>query len=263
MPYSRITEQDNSDTGRVFCFRAASLSFHFLPTALTAKGRPVGGAITLGSRNISKTYTSHDRKIHVSHIKHIYSVLVQKGVPNVDRLVASHEDHPRHGSIIFLQPRGVERQPRFVSEIIEAAICVLQALVVRLMTLAMRFGALTKVGQVMHAEPALFHRDIRWPNVLWSSQNKTWFLIDFDDASMAPTRAAPHLRRDSHHPGVFKDGHGAEVDIWAVGMLISNAAIGAVDSLWELSSIAEDMREGEMTAEQALIRLQSVKTSAK
>ena len=64
----------------------------------------------------------------------------------------------------------------------------------------------------MHADPALFHRDIRWPNVLRSTQNRSWFLIDFDDASMAPTFAATHLSRDNHHPGVFQDGHGAEVD---------------------------------------------------
>jgi hypothetical protein len=78
----------------------------------------------------------------------------------------------------------------------------------------------------MHAEPALFHRDIRWPNVLWNSRNQTWFLMDFDDASMAPTRAAPHLSHDIHHPGMFQDGHGAEVDIWAVGRLILDGTSG-------------------------------------
>jgi hypothetical protein len=30
---------------------------------------------------------------------------------------------------------------------------------------------------------------------------------------MTPTRAATHLSRKNHHPGVFRDGHGAEVDI--------------------------------------------------
>jgi hypothetical protein len=49
------------------------------------------------------------------HIQNVYSMLVQKGVPNVDRLVMSHEDHPKHGSTIFLQPTDEERQPRLAS----------------------------------------------------------------------------------------------------------------------------------------------------
>ena len=76
----------------------------------------------------------------------------------------------------------------------------------------------------MHADPAIFHRDIHWPNVLWNPQHQNYFLIDFDDASMAPTHAAMHLGHDNHHPDVFLDGHGAEVDIWGVGKLILDAA---------------------------------------
>jgi hypothetical protein len=110
----------------------------------------------------------------------------------------------------------------------------------------------------MHAEPALFHRDIRWPNVLWSTQNKNWFLIDFDDASMGPMRAATHLSHRIHHPGVFQDGHGAEVDIWAVGRLILDAAEWVVDASEALRSVGRNMVEGPMTAEQALICLRNL-----
>ena len=60
-------------------------------------------------------------------------MLVQKGVPNVDCLVASHEDHSRYGSMVVLQPRGMERRPRLASEVVEAVRCVLQALLVRFM----------------------------------------------------------------------------------------------------------------------------------
>ena len=110
----------------------------------------------------------------------------------------------------------------------------------------------------MHADPALFHRDIRWPNVLWNTQRKSWFLIDFDDASMAPTLAATHLSRHNHHPGVFQDGHGAEVDIWGVGRLILDAAKSVVDVSEGLRSIGQNMVEGTITAEQSLESLRSM-----
>ena len=52
-----------------------------------------------------------------------------------------------------------------------------------------------------------------------------WFLIDWEDAAIAPTTAAPNLRPGTHAPQVFNDGHGAEVDIWGVGKLIATAAV--------------------------------------
>lgn len=47
-----------------------------------------------------------------------------------------------------------------------------------------------------------------------------WFIIDWEDATLAPATAEPHFKRSSHSPGVFVDGHGTEVDIWGVGGLI-------------------------------------------
>ncbi|CAG8598407.1 15467_t:CDS:2, partial [Acaulospora colombiana] len=77
---------------------------------------------------------------------------------------------------------------------------------------------------VLHSEPnPIYHRDIRWPNILRSSADTSkWLLIDWEDSSIAPTRAAPHLNSLSHHPKVFSDGHGAEVDLWSVGKLLSS-----------------------------------------
>ena len=58
------------------------------------------------------------------------------------------------------------------------------------------------------------------PSVLQTVDDpKKWFLIDREDASMLPTYAAEHLRGGVHSPRVYADGHGAEVDIWAVGNL--------------------------------------------
>ena len=103
---------------------------------------------------------------------------------------------------------------------------------------------------------SLFHRDIRWANVLFSPPRRTassdWFLIDFDDASTAPTRAAMHLDASSHHPNVLSDGHGAEVDIWAVGKLILDSGLTLSD---KLTSLGHDMVKAHMSARDALARL--------
>ena len=114
----------------------------------------------------------------------------------------------------------------------------------------------------MHAEPALFHRDISWSNILWNEQTQSWFLTGFDDASMAPTRAILHLNTDDHHPNISSDGHGAEVDIWAVGKLILNAAEVVVDASEELHSAGRALVEVPKTAQQALTRLRNCNSDA-
>ena len=75
--------------------------------------------------------------------------------------------------------------------------------------------------QVLHQEPPVFHRDLRWPNVVRHLDGHQWFVIDWEDASAAPTQAQSHFDHKNHSPKVFSDGHGAEVDIWGVGTLIS------------------------------------------
>ena len=76
--------------------------------------------------------------------------------------------------------------------------------------------------KVAHQGPKpLYHRDIRWNNVLRKIEDRArWFLIDWEDSSVAPTKAAPLLKNETHSPDVFKDNHGAEVDIWGIGFLI-------------------------------------------
>lgn len=78
----------------------------------------------------------------------------------------------------------------------------------------------------MHRNPPIYHRDIRWPNIIKRAGNmqlSKWFLIDWDDASAPPTTATPHLNYINHSPDTFKDNHGGEVDIWSVGQLICEA----------------------------------------
>ncbi|KLO08028.1 hypothetical protein SCHPADRAFT_944775 [Schizopora paradoxa] len=93
-----------------------------------------------------------------------------------------------------------------MDELLNAVTCVLEALV------------------VLHADPdPLYHRDIRWANVIQDAHVPTkWFLIDWDEASSSPTLAAPDLDPASHCPKVFEDGHAGEVDVWAVGMLLGD-----------------------------------------
>jgi len=43
-----------------------------------------------------------------------------------------------------------------------------------------------------------------------------WFLIDWSDASTAPTRGVTYLSEWEHSPRVRQDNHGAEVDIWGI-----------------------------------------------
>ena len=68
----------------------------------------------------------------------------------------------------------------------------------------------------MHAEPSVYHRDIRRENIIKRIDSDDWFLIDFADACKVPTKAANHLNRENHSPHIRQDGHGAEVDIWGV-----------------------------------------------
>jgi len=110
----------------------------------------------------------------------------------------------------------------------------------------------------MHAAPEIvFHRDIRWPNIIRDAHDPLkWFLIDWDDAEQPPTRATKHLSPDSHSPNVFKDGHGAEVDIWGVGRLILDAGSFATGISQDFIQTGKGIMENEeMTAEQALIDL--------
>ena len=63
----------------------------------------------------------------------------------------------------------------------------------------------------------VYHRDIRAPNIIRRSNGQRWFLIDWSNASTAPTRAVEHFTESGHSPRVRQDNHGPEVDIWGIG----------------------------------------------
>jgi hypothetical protein len=109
--------------------------------------------------------------------------------------------------------------------------------------------------QVLHQPPSIFHRDIRWDNVLRRADNPSlWFLIDWDDASGSDTVAANHLSEENHSPRVFVDNHGGEVDVWRVGRLIVDSAkfgYGIPSALVDLGRWM--MQDVAPTTEQALL----------
>lgn len=49
-------------------------------------------------------------------------------------------------------------------------------------------------------------------------------MIDWSDASMAPTRAVMQMSKEEHSPMVRQDNHGAEVDIWGIGYYLKSLA---------------------------------------
>lgn len=84
---------------------------------------------------------------------------------------------------------------------------------------------------------------------------RKWFLIDWEDAGVAPTKAALNLHPETHASQVFKDGHGVEVDIWSVRKLI--LGVGSRFDLPEnFISLGQRMVHGSIvTAKQGLQEL--------
>ncbi|TFK70253.1 hypothetical protein BDN72DRAFT_958969 [Pluteus cervinus] len=167
--------------------------------------------IEFGLSQVRKTYGIEDEdagKESVVHLQAVYSSLVSKGVPNIDRLEKAEIMHPKRGSYVDLEPIGLRTGPESPFDVRNAVVCVLEAL------------------KVSHADPPIYHRDIRWPNVMQDREDLSkWFLIDWEDASFAPTKAAKRLNPNEHSPKVFEDNHGGEVDIWGAGWLLVTAPI--------------------------------------
>ena len=67
----------------------------------------------------------------VQHLQDIYSILHEKHTPNVDNLHLSFIDHSKHGSVVYLQPKGMAVQPASAREVLDAVLCVLAALKAR------------------------------------------------------------------------------------------------------------------------------------
>ena len=112
----------------------------------------------------------------------------------------------------------------------------------------------------MHAEPPVYHRDIRKPNIMKRFDGQGWFLIDWSDASTTPTCAAAHLTASEHSPCVRQDGHGPEVDVWGAGkymeQMASRMGCGVVNPAAVIQMAQRWMEDTSMTAASALAEIE-------
>lgn len=124
-------------------------------------------------------------------------------------------------------------------------------------------GNATQIRQVLHSPPAIFHRDIRWPNIIRRLDDPScWFLIDWEDAEEFPTKGvnAVSFDRKNHSPRVFADGHGPEVDMWGVGELILTCqALGISSELKSIGSLLQS-DDADMSAEEALNKIRTYRS---
>ena len=92
-----------------------------------------GTTIEIRSSCIKKTYAGTGRKARISHLRTVYQLLRQKNVPHVDSVLNIFDDKS-HGAVAYLQPKGVNRRPTLAQEVLEAMLCLLEALTVCLCT---------------------------------------------------------------------------------------------------------------------------------
>jgi hypothetical protein len=90
-----------------------------------------GVVIEVGSSTVRKTYPGESGHARVTHLKTVYELLAHKSVPNVDSLYLCKLDDPTRG-IVYLQPRGLNALLVFAQDVVDAIVCVLEALVVRI-----------------------------------------------------------------------------------------------------------------------------------
>ncbi|KAG7093486.1 hypothetical protein E1B28_007161 [Marasmius oreades] len=113
--------------------------------------RENGQLIEFSTKKIRKHYPSANQA-RISFLKTIYGHLETKRVPNVDHLtkVKISDDH----CYVELEPRGTDSAASSTKDVRNAVFSILTAL------------------KVLHApEPQIFHRDIRWPNVMGRRNN--------------------------------------------------------------------------------------------
>ena len=174
--------------------------------------------IEITGTSVIKTFKHQNARVKVKHLEVIYALIDVHSVPNTDKLIVAK------GETVCLSPRGIASCPRLENELRECLICVLEALVVRI-DIFLFSRQFTHLVQVAHQIP-LYHRDIRWDNIIRRTEDQSKrFLIDWEDAAMPPTLAQPSFAKDTHSPDIFRDGHGPEVDIWAIGYLIRTSTV--------------------------------------
>ncbi|KAJ3334060.1 hypothetical protein HDU93_008222 [Gonapodya sp. JEL0774] len=162
--------------------------------------------IVLRSADVLKTFKGLHHQARLKHLLKVYAKLRNANVPHVGNVRDCTPADRKDVSVASVTPRGIPRLPEAEKEGLIAIKCVLETL------------------EVAHqGGNPIYHRDIRWPNVVADATGSEWFLIDWDDAAFGPKTMAADpntLGSSNHAPEIFQNNHGGEVDIWGVGMLI-------------------------------------------
>ena len=161
----------------------------------------------------------------VTNMISVYEMIENANVPHTDRLIAVEQLGTER--ICKFAPVGRSYLPQNLSELLDALICVAEALC------------------VMHAI-GIMHRDIRWANIFHAFQpscdyeqkledSHEWILFDFEYAAKAPQPAfgAQTLTPGNHAPEMVATEtdemrlieHGIATDIWGLGFLLSSAFV--------------------------------------
>jgi len=101
---------------------------HYVCHLLSVNSRGTGTIIKIGSSAVEKKYTQDDRVVCVQHLQDIYQLLEDKDVPNMDVLMQYYINNIVHRSVVYLQLKGMDIFLRRGQEVLEAVLCVLQAL---------------------------------------------------------------------------------------------------------------------------------------
>ena len=120
--------------------------------------------VEIAGRRIVKEFTSPYRYEWLDRLGRIYHLLKEQKVPNTDQLVHMSKEK----ATAVLSPRGIERLPETEDELLSALKCVLECL------------------QIIH-KATLFHRDIRWPNVIKGFPNFDHIQFSNFDYTAKPT----------------------------------------------------------------------------
>ncbi|CAJ0759408.1 6107_t:CDS:2, partial [Entrophospora sp. SA101] len=163
--------------------------------------------------DIKKTFPSEAK---VKHLENFYGLMSNYKIKCIDKLIRSRDN------VVHLMPRGKEKKPKNLNELLRAIICIL-----------------TCLEGLHNIKPnPVMHRDIRWPNVI--QYEDQYFLIDFDFASFSPSNEnLQNLNPDNHAPEMLIGVHDVTVDIWGVGYLIVSSGINELPE--ELLSLSQSM----------------------
>ncbi|KDQ08176.1 hypothetical protein BOTBODRAFT_180084 [Botryobasidium botryosum FD-172 SS1] len=213
--------------------------------------------LTIMAATVRREYYGPDALSRVQRLQTIYDKFACKNVRHVNYI------YNKKGSTVYTKPRGLAVLPLSETELIAAVGCVLEALEVIIPYFLLYAGDLTIVLFVkdMHAAPdPVFHRDIQWSHVIQQADHPLeWLLVDFDDATCPSTIPAANSDSECYAPPRFRDVHGAEVDIWAAGKLITDAFEWIPGTSLELRDLGLRLQRQEVhSAKDALILMREL-----